>query len=159
MPLYHVLSPSEYTLAPSPRVMISTVKGKTVANCGNSALCRQECVSRTTTCIEENEEIEMNESNWRIGWTMKWRTEWIDELSRRLVYLPSHALALLSLQVRSRIRAFFLSASISTLIISCPEPALLSLNFQRCRKPRPHFNFFFCTNSPCLSIQRWPCSI
>ena len=58
MPLYHVLSPSKYTLAPSPRVMISTVKGKTVANCGNSALCRQECVSRATTCIEEIEEIE-----------------------------------------------------------------------------------------------------
>ena len=44
------------------------------------------------------------------------RIDDINHFSRRLVYLPSHALALLSLQVRSRIRAFFLSASISTLL-------------------------------------------
>ena len=49
--------------------------------------------------------------------------------SRRLVYLPSHALAFLSLQVRFRIRAFFLSASISTLLFLVRNQPCFHLTF------------------------------
>ena len=81
----------------------------------------------------------------------------IDErmnFSRRLVYLPSLALALSSLQVRSRIRAFFLSASISTLLFLVRNQPCFHLTFSAVENRDTILISFSAPTSPCFSIQR-----
>ena len=164
MPLYHVLSPSKYTLAPSPRGMISTVKRK---NCGKLwQLC-----ALSTRVRQSYDHLHrrnrMKEQNWRIEWRMKnrmnkWK-KWIERTknwwhksflttSRVLTFACFSA----SLSASPISNSCFLLVSFDLdSIISCPEPALLSLSFQRCRNRDAILISFSAPTSPCLQpIQR-----